>query len=877
MDKLANGKSGGRANGECARCRALFSGAYDDEFGVGERDAFYHHLKQCAGCRREFAAYRQALMALKAVEHAPAAAGFDQRVLGALTREAGHSTVVALATEPAPTRPIPRTRMPLRGRFISLRAAAAAAFFLAAAAAFVTYRLGLVGRGLTTAEAVPAGYVRVGNDLLPVERFVTDMLEAQGYVRVGSRWAPRDEAQRAAEGRVFYAGRWVTPAELKEAVFKAEGLVKGERGWEMAGAFPPPVLPSAAAPPAAPPERAFPIEESMRALGYEKVGDRWVTAQEKGFIEKGFVYYDGRWVAPADLKRDLLELEGLVTHDGRWMTREQREMLVASSTVERPPSASARNEVTAVVEALAIGDPSSQDAFTVYPLYARVSVPETPAVSLEAALRVGKFELRDEKHTRRLKARNSGDRPVLLLAGELLAGGTQDRVVARDTVVVPDKSRWADLPVYCAEPGRSAGKADRFDPVGAIVATDLRRLLALDGMQAEVWSGVRRQLEGMEVKSPTDALSAAYAHRAYQERLTALGQRLGDLPARDGRTIGVVVGVDRELALAEIFPSNALFREAYPKVLAAAASQAFGRRPAATAAAALPNTRAAVKQLLEASFSFEYVREKEDAGGGYLIRSGDVVVGQASLHEGRVCHAVLYPTAPPPTVATGGRPAAYALDPEKARRLAAEFERTMATAGEEERLRAVQEFGAVRWDKVAEALAPFVANDASDAVRVALVERLGATGSPQAVKPLADLLEKLRRKPALAKAAAEALARSGDPRAADPLFKLLHHPDPESARVGLDACAQLIVNLRDRQAIEKAMTRLIAFYEVQDLHALEVNPTACVTHGLYRALYEPLHVAMLRLTEYNYPSGAKYRGWWNENKEAFLRKRTGPP
>lgn len=878
MNRL-NGKPNDKPNGACARCQALFSSAYDDEFSVGEREMFYSHLKQCAACQREFAHYQKALLALKALEPAPASAGFDQRVLGAITREAGHSTVVALATEPAPTRPLPRARVPLRGRFISVRAAAAAAFFLAAAAAFVTHRLLSVGRDSAAASAAPPGYVRVGNDLVPGDRFAAGVLEAQGFVFAGGRWVPREEAERASQGSVYYAGRWMSPAELKDTVFKAEGLVKGRRGWEMAGG--PPPAPTELAPPPAPPAPAFPLEESMRALGYEKVGDRWVTAQEKGFIEKGFVYYEGRWVSPSDIKKDLLEIEGLVNHDGRWMTREQREMLTASTSVERPPSAPAQNEVTAVIEGLAIGDPSSQDALTVFPLYARGAVAETAYLSFESAIRDGKFEVHDEKHPRRLKVRNGCDQPVLLLAGELLAGGTQDRLVARDSVVLPNKSKWIDLPVYCAEPGRSAGKADRFDPVGAIATPELRRLLATEGMQADVWSGIRRLLEGMEVKSSTDALSALYLQKAYQERMSALWRRLGDLPARDARTIGVVVGVDQELAMAEIFPSNGLFREAYPKVLAAAASQALGRRPAAASvpAPSLPNTRSGVKQLLQGAFYCEYVRDKTENGGSYLVRSGGAVVGQASLHEGRLCHAVLYPTAPPsppPPPALATRPA-YTLDVEKARRMAVEFERTMAAAGEAERLRAVQEFGALKWDKAAEVLAPYASGEVSDTVRVAVIEGLGATGSPQAVKPLADLVEKTRRRPAVTKAAADALARTGDPRAVDPLFKLLHQPEPDVARIGLDACAQLIVHLRERQTLERAVNRFIAFYEDLDVHALEIDATRCPTHGLYRALYEPMHAAMLRLTEYNFPSGAKYRAWWNNNKEAFLRKRTGTP
>src|SRR5664280_441064 len=48
---------------------------------------------------------------------------------------------------------------------------------------------------------------------------------------------------------------------------------------------------------------------------------------------------------------------------------------------------------------------------------------------------------------------NNSKRPLLLLAGEIVTGGKQDRVIAKDRIV-PAGSDPIDLGVFCIEPGR---------------------------------------------------------------------------------------------------------------------------------------------------------------------------------------------------------------------------------------------------------------------------------------------------------------------------------------------------------------------------------------------------------------------------------------
>ena len=59
----------------------------------------------------------------------------------------------------------------------------------------------------------------------------------------------------------------------------------------------------------------------------------------------------------------------------------------------------------------------------------------------------------DGAQVNRLMLVNNSDRPLILLAGEIVTGGKQDRVVGKDRIV-PPQSDPIDLSVFCVEPGR---------------------------------------------------------------------------------------------------------------------------------------------------------------------------------------------------------------------------------------------------------------------------------------------------------------------------------------------------------------------------------------------------------------------------------------
>jgi hypothetical protein len=81
---------------------------------------------------------------------------------------------------------------------------------------------------------------------------------------------------------------------------------------------------------------------------------------------------------------------------------------------------------------------------------------------------------RDSAEVNRLVLINNSKRPLLLLAGEIVAGGKQDRVIAKDRII-PAESDPVDLSVFCVEPGRWVATSDHFGTSGTVRIGEGRR------------------------------------------------------------------------------------------------------------------------------------------------------------------------------------------------------------------------------------------------------------------------------------------------------------------------------------------------------------------------------------------------------------------
>src|ERR1044071_2484016 len=100
----------------------------------------------------------------------------------------------------------------------------------------------------------------------------------------------------------------------------------------------------------------------------------------------------------------------------------------------------------------------------------------------------------------RLVLVNNSKHPLILLAGEVVTGGKQDRVVGKDRIV-PAESDPVDLSVFCVEHGRWTESSTNFGTKGSVMLQPSVRMKAMaDQDQQKVWDEVGRSKAQMSAK-----------------------------------------------------------------------------------------------------------------------------------------------------------------------------------------------------------------------------------------------------------------------------------------------------------------------------------------------------------------------------------------
>src|ERR1700751_3217048 len=112
---------------------------------------------------------------------------------------------------------------------------------------------------------------------------------------------------------------------------------------------------------------------------------------------------------------------------------------------------------------------------------------------------VPNYPVHDGAQVNRLVLVNNSKRPLILLAGEIVTGGKQDRVIAKDRIV-PSESDPIDLGVFCVEPGRWTGVSAKFGYSGGVMVQPAVRAKAMaDKNQEKVWAEVGKAKESVSL------------------------------------------------------------------------------------------------------------------------------------------------------------------------------------------------------------------------------------------------------------------------------------------------------------------------------------------------------------------------------------------
>jgi hypothetical protein len=232
-----------------------------------------------------------------------------------------------------------------------------------------------------------------------------------------------------------------------------------------------------------------------------------------------------------------------------------------------------------------------------------------------------------------LAIRNDSDLPLYLMAGEMIQGAKQDRMVAHD-VIIPPGSKDIPLDVFCVEAGRWSFQSETFSSAKAVTGVQLRSTAQTAKSQDEVWEKVSEYNKAVGASSPTGNLKAAYEKGEVQsqikEYMSVLEKELKGL----NDAVGVVVVINDRIALSDLFGSSHLFSRLQDKLLTSYIMDAIVEKGTTK----LTLTSREIREYLRLLLSSEKVKDIEDGNVEIYQIKSEKVKGTISYHRGRELH-----------------------------------------------------------------------------------------------------------------------------------------------------------------------------------------------------------------------------------------------
>ena len=311
--------------------------------------------------------------------------------------------------------------------------------------------------------------------------------------------------------------------------------------------------------------------------------------------------------------------------------------------------ASASNGGQSFPQGWHLTQPVTYENMTVFPIVAAQNIDASAFATLDEALASGDVVITEQgnylRRTRdgatqipfatgpqvnQLVLVNRGKRPLILLAGEVVSGGKQDRIIGKDRIV-PVGAAPLPLDVFCVEHGRWTGDSVKFSAAELMVHPTVRKEAAIEQDQSRVWAAVRGQTTqadgssagvgvvggvsgGVQPNAPAprisphglDSLIASEAPtQAYTKiyKSSPIGPSVESFAEEMQRrfrratekmnsehVVGVVIAYGGKVAWSDIFASSQLFEAYWPKLLRSYAVEAL-MRPGIRQIASLDDAR----------------------------------------------------------------------------------------------------------------------------------------------------------------------------------------------------------------------------------------------------------------------------------------------
>ncbi len=241
----------------------------------------------------------------------------------------------------------------------------------------------------------------------------------------------------------------------------------------------------------------------------------------------------------------------------------------------------------------------------------------------------------------------TGPMPVLLLGGDTIIGGAQNRII-NITILLKAAAKTA-IPVSCLELGRwndgrqFASSRPVDHAMRSMVAEQVTRGRSFAADQGAIWQEIGERQARAAHRSPTQAI-----HDVYSAEEPSLEEWVAAFPMPAGAR-GIALGIHDRLVGLDLFDSTETLERQWPRLIGSAASALLDRQRAIQfGASPKPRHRhvdsGALGRMLErATTALTDASVANSVGLGRDVRfSAPKIVGTSLVHDRRAIHVALF-------------------------------------------------------------------------------------------------------------------------------------------------------------------------------------------------------------------------------------------
>lgn len=145
--------------------------------------------------------------------------------------------------------------------------------------------------------------------------------------------------------------------------------------------------------------------------------------------------------------------------------------------------------------------------------FAKITAFQNNTISFSDAMQQHKITIKENNaeggaDVSTLVVKNKSKDNIILLSGEMVQGGKQDRAFGKTTIIHPGKSKNY-VPVFCIEKGRWDDRAKPFKHAGTADA-NVRKQIDVTQRQSKIWKQIDNELAEKNKKNETAEYLKAY-------------------------------------------------------------------------------------------------------------------------------------------------------------------------------------------------------------------------------------------------------------------------------------------------------------------------------------------------------------------------------